>query len=509
MPNPENFDDAVSVALAAADGRGHELTAELILARPWPDDLRPLIERLFCDDTDAALDMVCGCAAVRLVKSGSGRDAPLVETPPRVVVEKMGKLFAKIHRLTLTHESEFLLCDARGVWYGVDRPTALIMVQQLCNAVPLAVEGVSPTDCSGRTFSNVLATAEGYAEPRPPARRDGLLPFRDGFAWDIPTRTRRAITAADGVRVVIDADCPETIPTEVPDLLEPWVPDYDDADLFSRWIASTAMGGNRAKSVCLLEGASDSGKSTLIRLLTRFCWGRTGSLRVAHLDGRFELAQLAHAAVSIDPDAKTGTLKRDGVEMIKTLTGGDHHYVERKGVSGGRDVLFAMHVLIATNHVLEVESDPSAAWLNRIIRIPTARAGAVCDGFEKSWAGLYAPHLGPWLLFHALAAHDDIARTGHLRRTEQQTEAVRELTGSLHHNLIEKFLIEKRWSPSRDNRDAVKIGEIKRQFEAWAKARQEPDDVIKALKREVPGIMKTKHGFSYDNSKSGIRIQQR
>ena len=127
------------------------------------------------------------------------------------------------------------------------------------------------------------------------------------------------------------------------------------------------------KKLFILEGPSDTGKTTLLTIIQNLIGSQNFEIIELHdlSDNRFAAAGLENKLVGLYDDLQSGRLK--DVSVIKMLTGGSEWLrVERKGVDAYKAPLYAT-LIYAANEVPTAQ-DKSDAWLNRCLIVPMHNA---------------------------------------------------------------------------------------------------------------------------------------
>lgn len=119
------------------------------------------------------------------------------------------------------------------------------------------------------------------------------------------------------------------------------------------------------KTACCLSGAPDSGKTHILKLVSKV-WGdsRVSNLTLSDLGKRFSTSQLAFTHLNVNGDLETDVLH--DVATFKRLLGGDRIFAEYKGQDG---FMFTprLHLLYACNNLpMLKEVQKSDAYINRI-----------------------------------------------------------------------------------------------------------------------------------------------
>ena len=127
--------------------------------------------------------------------------------------------------------------------------------------------------------------------------------------------------------------------------------------------------GNEGKCFFFLQGVGNSGKSVLGSLIGElFNPEAVTHLDIFRLGGRFDLSALQRARVNISMDLANGRLDRQGISMIKAITGDDGIPLEGKF----KDVVFAKlpcKMVFGSNFQLSL-AEYDEAFLNRLVCIP-------------------------------------------------------------------------------------------------------------------------------------------
>lgn len=123
------------------------------------------------------------------------------------------------------------------------------------------------------------------------------------------------------------------------------------------------------KVIFLLQGVTNSGKSTLINFIRGlFQASATTSIKVNDLGERFTLGEIQDKALCVDSEMPNSTIKAEAVASLKSLSstdliGTDVKYSNRKSFTN------RAKIILATNHNFKIATD-DIAFLNRIIVVP-------------------------------------------------------------------------------------------------------------------------------------------
>jgi len=165
-----------------------------------------------------------------------------------------------------------------------------------------------------------------------------------------------------------DATCPRFLK----ELLEPAV-SKEDIELIQKMFGLMVLGINRPQRIYLLQGAPNTGKTTLGRLITS-------------LIGRFETSRALGKTLLFGPDVKAHFLQSKGAHKLKSIVGGDPMDAERKNSNASFPFPGDLNVLITSNSRLLVSLEGDiGAWARRLIIIEFSGKGPAkrIDGFHE------------------------------------------------------------------------------------------------------------------------------
>lgn len=143
----------------------------------------------------------------------------------------------------------------------------------------------------------------------------------------------------------------------------------EDADLLQRWTGMALFGYNLAQRFLILDGTSNGGKSTLVRILQALIGvENTYQLRTECLTERFETFRYRGKTVLTGPDVAGDFLMRRGASQLKVLVGGDPISAEGKGLNGDYAMLGTFNIIMTCNSRLRVRlEEDAAAWRRRLL----------------------------------------------------------------------------------------------------------------------------------------------
>ncbi|HWI56902.1 MAG TPA: DUF5906 domain-containing protein, partial [Bacillota bacterium] len=143
----------------------------------------------------------------------------------------------------------------------------------------------------------------------------------------------------------------------------------EDADLLQRWAGMALFGQNLAQRFLILDGTSNGGKSTLVRILQALIGvENTYQLRTECLMERFETFRYRGKTLLTGPDVAGDFLMQRGASMLKVLVGGDPISAEGKGLNGDFAMLGNFNIVMTCNSRLRVRlEEDAAAWRRRLL----------------------------------------------------------------------------------------------------------------------------------------------
>jgi phage/plasmid-associated DNA primase len=127
----------------------------------------------------------------------------------------------------------------------------------------------------------------------------------------------------------------------------------DDVELLQRWFGLIVLGCNPIKKILLNTGLPDRGKSQIAQIAKYLAGkGKFSLLRPRLLDDRFELGSLRDATLLYGADVDSRFLMHEGVEILKSLVGGDPMTGEVKYGLKPVDVPGTFNICLTTNERL-------------------------------------------------------------------------------------------------------------------------------------------------------------
>jgi P4 family phage/plasmid primase-like protien len=170
------------------------------------------------------------------------------------------------------------------------------------------------------------------------------------------------------------------------ELLEPAVSE-EDRELIQKMFGLIVLGVNRPQRIYLLQGAPNTGKTTLGRLITVLIgrWNYS-ELRTEHLNERFETSRALGKTLLFGPDVKAHFLQSEGAHKLKSMVGGDPMDAERKNSNASFPFPGDLNVLITSNSRLLVRLEGDiGAWQRRLTIIEFSGQGPAkrIDAFHE------------------------------------------------------------------------------------------------------------------------------
>lgn len=146
------------------------------------------------------------------------------------------------------------------------------------------------------------------------------------------------------VRHYIDADfMPDgVIPDHISAVLFRGIKNPDDQEALLQFFGSVLVPGQGTQTWGMIEGRGGDGKSAVVDILKYMIGGTREycSINLHQLGNRFHLSTAEERLLAVDPDAQALTPAGNGASeqyitgTLKSWTGGDEVYLERKGVQG-------------------------------------------------------------------------------------------------------------------------------------------------------------------------------
>ena len=298
-------------------------------------------------------------------------------------------LFAKLNDLFWAHfykaENHILHSLEENQFYRYDEKNGLYhllskakLVQQLCQRVRQATsygQKWKPLE-SLANAENVSGTVKILA---------GLVEMRNPFRVQIPIIicTNQVLSFTEhSYQIVSEAFSPDyhkrygspfayDPKAMAPEFIEKILGhlEEDDRILLQKYAGQVLIGRNPTQRFLILQGTvGGASKTAFIRTIAGVI-GPQGceELRTEHLEGRFEIAGLAHASLLYGPDVRANFLSQPEARRIKSLVGGEFLTCEYKGSNVRGQIEGVFNIMISSNARLRlyVHGDRSA-WERRL-----------------------------------------------------------------------------------------------------------------------------------------------
>jgi phage/plasmid-associated DNA primase len=205
----------------------------------------------------------------------------------------------------------------------------------------------------------------------------------------------------------------------------------DDIDLVQCWFGLVVLGANPAKKILLNVGLRDRGKTQLVLIAKHLAGdGKFSLLRSRHLENRFELGIMRDSTLLYGSDVDRKFLMHEGIDMLKSLVGGDPLSGEVKYGLLPTEIRGQFNVCISTNEKLRIRigHDPES-WRNRLWIInfyDRAPFTPVPDFAEKLWQD-EAQGIVAWAIQGATLVLSLLAANGKIQLSKDQQARVDKL----------------------------------------------------------------------------------
>ncbi len=188
------------------------------------------------------------------------------------------------------------------------------------------------------------------------------------------------------------------------------------------------LGVNRPQRIYLLQGAPNTGKTTIGRLITVLIgrWNYS-ELRTEHLNERFETSRALGKTLLFGPDVKAHFLQGQGAHKLKSMVGGDPMDAERKNSNASFPFPGDLNVLITSNSRLLVKLEGDiGAWQRRLVIIEFFGTGPAkrIDQFHEILLREEGPGILNWALDGLLKYEHDHKIKGDIILSDNQKARV-------------------------------------------------------------------------------------
>ena len=202
----------------------------------------------------------------------------------------------------------------------------------------------------------------------------------------------------------------------------------DDQRLIQKHAGQCLLGFNITQTFLLLDGASNSSKSTLVLLLAGLIGeNNCGQLRTWLLERPFETARFVGKTLLTGIDAKINFLSHQSASMIKALIGGDRFDTERKGSTRYSSFEGTFNLIVTANELppANLQGDEDA-WRRRVLRVHYDKPfeGKSVYKFYRKLLKEEGSGILNWAVEGLQNLLEDIVETGQIKLSERQRELV-------------------------------------------------------------------------------------
>jgi len=319
--------------------------------------------------------------------------------------------------------------------------------------------------------------------------RDGKpAGFRDGFDKRHYSRNRCPVNYDP------KADCPRTVNEFLLPALYPETA-HADLDLLFAFLGFGLLGFNVLQKILILQGASQSGKSTFGKLAAALVGEEnTAQLRTHLLHERFELGSFIGRTLLLGADVNPKFFLSPGAEVLKALTGGDLMQAELKQGNARPTFYGNFNVIVATNDELKIKMQGDRdAWERRLVLVPFRfhEPKQRIRGFER----LLVREEGSGIVNRALDTALACLESGALPMTKAQKRRIDDMLDRS--DPVQEFAldrIEKKEGESLTKRD------IRETFKAYCKDRRWSVPSDREIGARLPEVLKELFGVEESNS---------
>jgi putative DNA primase/helicase len=319
--------------------------------------------------------------------------------------------------------------------------------------------------------------------------RDGKpAGFREGFDKRHYSRNRCPVNYDP------KADCPRTVNEFLLPALFPETAKAD-LDLLFAFIGFGLLGFNVLQKILILQGASQSGKSTFGKLAALLVGEEnTAQLRTHLLHERFELGSFIGRTLLLGADVNPKFFLSPGAEVLKALTGGDLMQAELKQGNARPTFYGTFNVIVATNDELKIKMQGDRdAWERRLVLVPFRHHEPLqrIRGFER----LLVREEGSGIVNRALEAAMACLAAGSLALNPAQRRRVLDMLDRS--DPVQEFAldrIEKKDGGSLTKKD------IREAFKKYCQERRWSVPSDRDIGARLPQVMKELFGADESNS---------
>lgn len=415
-------------------------------------------------------------------------------------------------------EQRFYDYDAgSGLWRVMTEPVLVSRVHQfmLAESRRNEIAANSPTlnmeeRLSLKLDSEVVFRLKAVAEIRDAFRRDadfthgerfihfgnGVFVLRDGKPAGFCKGFDKRHYSRNRCPVNYDpkADCPRTVNEFLLPALYPETAEAD-LDLLFAFIGFGFLGFNVLQKILILQGASQSGKSTFGKLAALLVGEEnTAQLRTHLLHERFELGSFIGRTLLLGADVNPKFFHSPGAEVLKALTGGDLMQAELKQGNARPTFYGTFNVIVATNDELKIKMHGDRdAWERRIVLVPFQHHELKqrIRGFER----LLVREEGSGIVNRALDAAMACLRDGGLALNPAQRRRVLDMLDRS--DPVQEFALDR--IEKKDGGTLTKK-DIREAFKNFCKDRRWSVPSDRDIGSRLPQVMKELFGADESNS---------
>jgi putative DNA primase/helicase len=262
----------------------------------------------------------------------------------------------------------------------------------------------------------------------------------------------------------------------------------EDTELIQKMFGLIVLGINRPQRIYLLQGAPNTGKTTLGRLITALIgrWNYS-ELRAEHLNERFETSRALGKTLLFGPDVKAHCLQSEGAHKLKSMVGGDPMDAERKNSNASFPFPGDLNVLITSNSRLLVRLEGDmGAWQRRLTIIEFSGQGPAkrIDGFHEILLRQEGSGILNWALDGLLKYEHDHQTKGDIVLSDNQKTRV---TGLLSESDGLRTFLETELVLTKDA--SLTDDEITIAFAKYARTKQWRSLKASVIHRQVEDLM--------------------
>jgi P4 family phage/plasmid primase-like protien len=291
-----------------------------------------------------------------------------------------------------------------------------------------------------------------------------------------------------------NADCLRTINEFLLPALHPETAEAD-MDLLFAFLGFGLLGFNVLQKILILQGASQSGKSTFSKLAALLVGEEnTAQLRTHLLHERFELGSFIGRTMLLGADVNPKFFLSPGAEVLKALTGGDLMQAELKQ-GNARPMFYGnFNVIVATNDELKIKMHGDRdAWSRRLVLVPFRyhEPQQRIRGFER----LLVREEGPGIVNRSIDMALACLSSGKLMLNAAQKRRVDDMLDRS--DPVQEFVLDR--IEKRDGESLTKK-DIREAFKTYCKDRRWSVPSDREIGARLPQVLKELFGADESNS---------